>query len=311
MVYYLEIFENFIEIDKFAIINNTEMKEIQQEIVPIAEDDLFIIMNYRNANFDYPIHCHSEYEINLVLNTAGTRVVGDFAESFGPIDLVMTGPFLPHVWKSELKTNHVVTIQFSCEFLNFPIVSKRMFAPIRQLLMDANQGLSFNGNGAEQIRDQILELTRIKGFQAVTTFLNILNLLATCERKKLVSNLYEFETMVKTSKSRRISRVCDYVDNNISQTIRLSDVSSLVGMSESAFSHFFKSRTGLSFISYVNNLRVAKACHLLETTTQSVSEICYGCGFNNKSNFIRIFSSRKNMTPSEYRRTINQMLIKY
>ena len=41
------------------------------------------------------------------------------------------------------------------------------------------------------------------------------------------------------------------------------------------------------------------------------SEICYDCGFNNKSNFIRIFRKKKGMTPIEYRKFISQMLIKY
>ncbi len=45
------------------------MKEIQQEITPITNEDLFIILNHPNAHFDYPIHCHPEYEINLVMNT--------------------------------------------------------------------------------------------------------------------------------------------------------------------------------------------------------------------------------------------------
>lgn len=38
------------------------MKEIQQEITPITNEDLFIILNHPNAHFDYPIHCHPEYE---------------------------------------------------------------------------------------------------------------------------------------------------------------------------------------------------------------------------------------------------------
>ena len=82
-------------------------------------------------------------------------------------------------------------------------------------------------------------------------------------------------------------------------------------MSESAFSHFFKKRTGMSYINYVNNQRVAKACTLLAETTLSAAEICYDCGFNNKSNFIRIFNKKKGMTPIEYRKFITQMLIKY
>ena len=73
----------------------------------------------------------------------------------------------------------------------------------------------------------------------------------------------------------------------------------------------FKKKTGISFITYVNNLRVAKACDLLASTSLSASEICYDCGFNNKSNFIRIFTKRKNMTPIEYRNHITQLLIKY
>ena len=118
---------------------------MQQEIVPIDKEDLFIILNHPNAQFDYPVHYHPEYEINLVMNCTGTRVVGDSEEAFGPTDLVMTGPSLPHAWKSEDKTNHVITIQFSKELVHYPILEKRIFAPIKQLLQDSEHGLSFEG----------------------------------------------------------------------------------------------------------------------------------------------------------------------
>ena len=287
------------------------MNEIQQEIVPITQDDLFVILNHPNAKFDYPIHCHPEYEINLVMKTAGTRVVGDYEEAFDDLDIVMTGPFVPHVWKSDLLTNHVITIQFSSDLLSFQMINKRLFMPIRQLLVDSTQGLQFYGSEAEMIRDEIMELTRIQGFQTATKFLNLLNFMATAPRRKLVSNMYESENLVNSSKSRRISKACKYIEENISQKISLAEVAALVNMSESAFSHFFKKKTGISFITYVNNLRVAKACDLLASTSLSASEICYDCGFNNKSNFIRIFTKRKNMTPIEYRNHITQLLIKY
>ena len=287
------------------------MNEIQQEIVPITQDDFFVVKNHPNAKFDYPIHCHPEYEINLVMNTSGTRVVGDDEEAFDELDLVMTGPFVPHVWKSELVTNHVITIQFSSDLLSFQMINKRLFMPIRQLLIDSMQGLHFFGPEAERIRNEIVEITRMQGFQTATKFLNILNLLAYAPRRKLVSNMYESENLVNSSKSRRITKACKYIEENISQKISLSDVAMLVNMSDSAFSHFFKKKTGISFITYVNNLRVAKACDLLASTSLSASEICYDCGFNNKSNFIRIFTKRKNMTPIEYRNHISQILIKY
>ena len=287
------------------------MAEIQQEICPITEDDLFIILDHTNARFEYPIHCHPEYEINVVLGTSGTRVVGDFEESFDGMDLVMVGPYVPHVWKAGNENNHVTTIQFSADLINFQIMHKRLFMPIRQLLADSVQGLHFYGPEAERIKDEIVELTRIQGFQAATKFLNILNLLAYAPRRKLVSSIHESESLVNSSKSRRISKACRFIEENILHKISLAEVAALVNMSESAFSHFFKKKTGISFITYVNNLRVAKACDLLASTSLSASEICYDCGFNNKSNFIRIFTKRKNMTPIEYRNYITQLLIKY
>lgn len=287
------------------------MAEIQQEICPINNEDLFIILDHINAKFEYPIHCHPEYEINLVIDTHGTRVVGDFEEAFDGLDFVMIGPYVPHVWKSTKETNHVVTIQFSPELLNFPIMEKRLFLPIKQLLLDSMQGLHFYGPDAERIKDEIVMLTRIQGFQSATMFLNILNSLAHAPRRKLVTNMYDAENLVHQSKSRRIRKVCKFIEDNISHKITLSDAAKLVSMSDSAFSHFFKKQTGISFITYVNNLRVAKACDLLANTTLSASEICYDCGFNNKSNFIRLFHKRKNMTPIEYRNHISQLLIKY
>jgi AraC-like DNA-binding protein len=268
-------------------------------------------MDHINAKFEYPIHCHPEYEINLVIDTLGTRVVGDFEEAFNGLDFVMIGPYVPHVWKSTKETNHVVTIQFSSELLNFPIMDKRLFLPIKQLLMDSMQGLHFYGPDAERIKDEIVELTRIQGFQSATMFLNILNSLAHAPRRKLVTNVQDAENFIHQSKSRRIKKVCKYIEENISHKITLSDAATLVSMSDSAFSHFFKKQTGISFITYVNNLRVAKACDLLANTALSASEICYDCGFNNKSNFIRLFYKRKNMTPIEYRNHISQLLIKY
>ena len=287
------------------------MYEIQQEIVPIAHDDFFIILNHYDAVFKYPIHCHPEYEINVVMDTCGTRVIGDSQENFEGLDIVMMGPYLPHVWKAEGGGHRVVTIQFSGDLLKYQIINKRLFLPIKQLLVDSAQGLCFNGPEAERIRDEILELTMMQGFQTATKFLNILNYMATASRRRLVSNFSESEVSLITSSSRRISKACKYIEENLSKKITLSEVAELVNMSGSAFSHFFMKKTGISFITYVNNLRVARACELLIDTSLSASEICYDCGFNNKSNFIRIFTQRKNMTPIEYRNHMAHLYVKY
>ena len=132
------------------------------------------------------------------------------------------------------------------------------------------------------------------------------------DRHILVSNQYDTKDTVRTSKSRRIAKVCDYIEKNFEEPIKLGDVAQLVNMSESAFSHFFKKKTNCTFIDYITNLRIARACQLLAETTHTVAPPDrYTCGFNNLSNFIRIFKKKKGSTPQEYRMFLQQMLIKY
>lgn len=288
------------------------MKDIQKEITPIAASDLFIVLNHPNAKFDYPIHYHSDYEINLVMNTSGTRIIGDSLEGFNSLDLVMIGPNLPHAWRGDVvEGNHVITIQFSDKLLNYPILEKKLFLPIKQLLFNAQRGISFSDQTRDLVKDKIINLTRMQGFYTVLEFFAILYELSVSPQKTLVSNLYDTNDIVRTSKSRRIAKVCDYVEKNVIEPIKLSDVAGLVNMSESAFSHFFKKKTNCTFIDYITNLRIAKACQLLSDTTYTVAEICYTCGFNNQSNFIRIFKKKKGSTPNEYRLYLQQILIKY
>ncbi len=288
------------------------MKDIQKEITPIAAEDLFIVLNHPNAKFDYPVHYHSDYEINLVMDTYGTRTVGDSEEEFNTLDLIMIGPNIPHAWTGEVvEGNHVVTIQFSDKLLNFPILGKRLFSSIKQLLIESQHGISFSEQIQLLMKDKILKLTKMQGFHTVLEFFSILYELSIADRRILVSNQYDTKDTVRTSKSRRIAKVCEYIDKNIEEPIRLGDVAQLVSMSESAFSHFFKKKTNCTFIDYVTNLRIARACQLLSETTYTVAEICYTCGFNNLSNFIRIFKKKKGSTPQEYRMFLQQMLIKY
>lgn len=290
----------------------TRMKDIQKEITPISAEDLFIVLNHPNATFDYPVHYHSDYEINLVLNERGKRIVGDSIELFEEIDLVMIGPNLPHAWQGEIVTgNHVITIQFSDQLLNFPILQKRLMTPIKQLLLESQRGLNFSMETKLKIKDKILQLTKMQGFHTVIEFFSILYDLSTAERHILVSNIFDTNDTIRTSKSRRIAKSCAYIENNLENPIKLSDVAALVNMSVSAFSHFFKKKTNCTFIDYVTNLRIAKSCQMLSETSHTVAEICYSSGFNNLSNFIRIFKKKKGMTPNEYRLFLKQMLIKY
>ena len=83
--------------------------------------------------------------------------------------------------------------------------------------------------------------------------------------------------------------------------IRLADMAGIAGMSPSAFSRFFKLHTGRNLSEYIIDLRLGHACRQLVDSTRTIAEIGYSCGFNNLSNFNRIFKKRKGCSPSEFR----------
>ena len=281
------------------------MKDIQQEITPVESDDLFVVLDHTDAKFDYPIHCHAEYEINLVLHSEGTHVISTRQEAFSGVDLVIISPFVPHVWKGREEGNRVVTIQFSGRMTDFPIMQLRQFRSITAFLERATPAAKFHLSEDDPLVSEALALTQARDFDATIAFLHLLNSMS--EREFTV--LGDFKTGIRKSRSRRIAKVMEYSQKHISETIRLSDVAPLVNMSDSAFSHFFKKHTTLSYITYLNSLRISRACRQLESTAMSVSEICWDCGFNNKSNFNRLFLHAKGMTPTAYRSYISNILV--
>lgn len=102
-----------------------------------------------------------------------------------------------------------------------------------------------------------------------------------------------------------------YIQEHFQEEISLELVASSVGMSESAFSHFFKKRTNRSFIDFLNDIRIGNAAKMLYETSNTISEICYASGFNNVSNFNRLFKKKKGQTPTEYRENVQKFMTKF
>ena len=103
------------------------------------------------------------------------------------------------------------------------------------------------------------------------------------------------------SDSRRVLKVKNYIAKNYMDEIRLSTLADIAGMSPSAFSRFFKLHTGRNLSDYIIDMRLDYASRRLVDTSDGVAEICFACGFNNLSNFNRLFKKHKGCSPSKFR----------
>ena len=136
--------------------------------------------------------------------------------------------------------------------------------------------------------------------------MSILHDLSISRNIKLLSDSSFANMDTLSYNSRRIEKVMEYINNHFDKTITLAEVAKIAAMSEVAFSRFFRMRTGNTFIDTLNDIRLGHASRMLIETTNSVTEIAYKCGFNNISNFNRIFKKRKNCTPKEFRETYTE-----
>lgn len=92
-----------------------------------------------------------------------------------------------------------------------------------------------------------------------------------------------------------------YIQQNYDQDIRLDELSALCNVSSSHFSHIFNKSIGVSFVKYINQLRIERSKELLHATSLSIEEISEQCRFNSSTYFIKVFREYTNMTPKQYR----------
>lgn len=280
------------------------MGTILTEITPLTERDFFYLAYRKKELFNYPIHKHHELELNFIENCEGaTRTVGDSVETLGKYDLALIGSDLEHVWENgtcQSHDLHEITIQFMPEMLE-GVMGKNIFDSIRHMMKRAGQGIAFELPAIMQVYALLTDLANMEtGFDRMLCFLRILYRLSLSDNYHLLSST-SFAAIHDSSDSRRILKVKDFITKNYKKEIRLQQLSDLAGMTPTAFSRFFRKHTSCSVSDYIIFTRLGFAARMLVDSTMSVVEICYACGFNNVSNFNRIFKKRKGCTPKEFR----------
>ncbi len=284
-------------------------QNLLREITPLTQSDCFTVASRLKTDFDFPLHYHEEFELNFLENAKGARrVIGGHIETIDNLELVLVGPNLQHGWfNHQCKSGGIneITIQWHRDLLDDDFLQRNQMSYIRSMFQQSLRGILFASDTVRQITPRLKGLVQKTGFESVLELLSILHALSTSGNMRTLSDISFQAADTITYNSRRIEAVMAYLNKNFDREISLAEGARLVSMSEVAFSRFFKARTGKTFVDTLNEIRLGHASRMLIDTTQSVSEIAYRCGFNNMSNFNRIFKKKKQCTPKEFREEYN------
>lgn len=129
----------------------------------------------------------------------------------------------------------------------------------------------------------------------------IYNFYGTFLRLGLV-NRTNTDSVAQNKDSVKLKRTLEYIRQNYSRQINLTDMANVCGMSPKYFCEYFKSMTGHTPVEYLNVYRISKAAKLLLNTDEPVTQIALDCGYNDLSYFIKQFGKHKGMSPGKFRK---------
>jgi AraC-like DNA-binding protein/enamine deaminase RidA (YjgF/YER057c/UK114 family) len=287
------------------------MKSIEVRL-PQEFDKSFVVFKEKGKYFPCPWHYHPEYELVLVLKSTGRRMVGDHIEHFQEGDLVCMGPYLPHVWVNDpvfFSGNagfeaDAVVIHFKEDFLGEDFLKIPEIGPLRNFLELSKRGMAFHGKTKEQINALMIEMVHMNGIQRLSALLSIFDILSQTKEFELLANP-GYTDYIEPLRKGRFSKIKKYILQNFDKDLTLPEVAKMANMAVTTFCNFFKDQYRITFVEYLNSVRIGHACKLLSESDQNIVEVAFECGFNNLANFNRQFKKYKQMTPTQYRKIVN------
>lgn len=265
---------------------------------------------YERSDPEFPFqwHYHPEFELTLIIDSHGQRLVGDGIAEYGPGDLVLLGPNLPHSWRSgpvkssANELHRAVVVQFREDFLGQNFFEIRELDEVSSLLRRSANGLAFGHTEfGRKVASSLAGLPALPPAKRLLCLLNSLVDLAGEKDAQILSSL-KLRPICHPEEQRRIDEICRYLGEHFEEEIDFIQLSHHFHMAQAALCRFFKRATGRTLTTYLNELRVGAASQLLLHTEESILNICFRVGFGNYSNFNRQFRRIKGIGPRSLRR---------
>lgn len=252
-----------------------------------------------------PLHWHSEFEINYIIEGKGRFICGDKKFTSEQGDIIIIPPDMLHsIYPYDDFKQRYDTLVFSAGMLGLNENDRCSVEYIRPLISGEYSAFVRISKSHRYYNE--LKTTTENIFSCARGNSAGLDMLLKSELLRLFWLLTEngdiYPSQKKSSQSETVRPVLEYINENFRDDITVEQLADVVHLSPSYFMSIFRKAAGVSAMEYVIHTRIKAACMELRNGRQNTAEIAYDCGFKNLSNFNRHFLRIVGCTPSDYRK---------
>jgi len=186
-------------------INTNQKIAVSLEKIEKAKHASFYTGVYRQPYFSGAWHYHPEYELLLIINGNGRRLVGDHGDDFKKNDLVLLGGYLPHAWMPDPKylkedsTEHCesIYIQFKKDIFGSHFIDIPELIGVRKILQNAERGIKITGKHKDEIIRLLKDTPNLSSLDQLLKLIKILDLIHLSDYEILASEtIYQLKRLV-------------------------------------------------------------------------------------------------------------------
>jgi AraC-like DNA-binding protein len=291
--------------------------KVVQFTIPVPKKSTVVIQENIAPHYYNHFHRHQEIQIEFVKSGSGTLITGNYMQAFQDGDIYVIGPNQPHIFKSDdvyflpnsEKKIHSLSIFFNPKQLRETLFLLPELESIQKFILGLKNGLQIPENSKELIINTISELQNAKESIRISIFIKLLNQLSTLKNPKLLSSTNN-EQIISEGEGIRMDQIFQYVVSNYKQHITLKEISKIANLTPQAFCRYFKKHTEKTFIEFLNEIRINEACKIIVSRQfTSFADVSAQTGFDNVSNFNRVFKKTMLKSPRQYQKEFKNKLM--
>lgn len=288
------------------LISNLPMKAIQFT-VPVFGENLFALLEDTGANFYTYYHRHEQLQLTYILKGRGTIMIGNAIQSFAEDDVFIIKPNEPHMLDrynageqqadEDIHAIHLfIDMQRMEQLFQFPD-----FDDLKAFFLDMDVSIRMEAAVAIAWKAYFLNLLQQFGVPRFGVFIALLHAI-NLQQDAGIPLLLGFKRLHYSDKDgERISSVFKYTFDHYLDDISIPDVAAIVHMTPTGFCKYFKKHTMKTYVAFLNEVRIEKACQLLlNKRGESIAEVGFKVGFNTIVHFNRMFKKVMKESPGHF-----------